>query len=454
MWLSLYKRFFNIEYPKAPAPEERNAPTPENQGWTGWGNWGNTSISGVSVTRDTALGVPAIWDAVNKVSSTLASLPFNIFEVTDEGSKPAKKHPVYHLIRLEPNEWQSAYSFRCALFAQACFGDAYAKITRNGIGRPTSLEIIDTSCVTLYRRDSGQYYYIVRRTIGNRYSEEVVSMGDMIHVKGLTLDGMMGKQVTDIHRDSISTSIAAEQYGNYFFANGASPSGALVYPQPLQPGQKEIAERKIQEKAGGIRKTGQVMVLDGGVRFEKMSNDPSSAMLNETRNFQVNQAGRIFGVPVPLLQQLDKATLNNMETMGIQFVNLCLRPWAVQVEQEFARKLLTYDERRNESYFFRFNFNGLLRADTKARAEYYKLALGGPSTGIGFLSVNEVRELENFDKIDDGDDVFTADMLLEMQNKTQTNGQETIQANADGEDTQNDTTDNGNDNGTPKAAGE
>ena len=163
-------------------------------------------------------------------------------------------------------------------------------------------------------------------------------------------------------------------------------------------------------------------------------------------------AARIFGVPVPLLQQLDKATLNNMETMGIQFVNLCLRPWAVQVEQEFARKLLTYDERRSESYFFRFNFNGLLRADTKARGEYYKLALGGPSTGIGFLSVNEVRELENFDRVEDGDDVFTADMLLEMQN-TQTNGQETIPANADGEETQNDTT-NANDNGTPQAAGE
>ena len=248
------------------------------------------------------------------------------------------------------------------------------------------------------------------------------------------------------HRDSIGMSIAAEEYGSFFFANGANPSGAIVYPQGLTPQQREIAERKVNEKNGGLRKTGQVMVLDAGVKFEKMSLDPSNAMLNETRNFQVNQAARIFGVPVPLLQQLDKATLNNMETMGIQFVNLCLRPWAVQVEQEFARKLLTYDERRSEAYFFRFNFNGLLRADTKARGEYYKLALGGPSTGIGFMSVNEVRELENLDRIDDGDEVFTADILKDMQNNGQ--DQTATPGNGNGSDAQT----NNEDDGTPQAS--
>lgn len=450
MWPFLRKLFGYNTSSEAPAAEARNSPNSFNDGWIGWGSLGSTSISGVSVTRDTALSVPAIWDAVNKIASTLASLPFGIFQSTDNGSQPATKHPVYHIVRLEPNEWQSAYNFKYALFAQACFGDAYAKIMRNGIGRPVSLEILDASWVTLMQSDSGAYYYVVRRTIGSRYVEEILKPYELLHIKGLTLDGMAGKSVTGIHRDSIGTSIAAEQYGNYFFANGASPSGALVYPDALKPDQKEIAERKVNAKASGLSKTGKVMVLDGGVRFEKMSIDPSNAMLNETRNFQVNQAGRIFGVPVPLLQQLDKATLNNMETMGIQFVNLCLRPWAVQTEQEFARKLLTADERRSESYFFRFNFNGLLRADTKARAEYYKLALGGPSTGIGFLSVNEVRELENFDKIDDGDTVFTADALMEMQKQT-SNGQQMAGAEADTPDAQNDN--ENNDNGTPKAAG-
>jgi phage portal protein BeeE len=135
-----------------------------------------------------------------------------------------------------------------------------------------------------------------------------------------------------------------------------------------------------------------------------------------------------------------------METMGIQFVTLCLRPWAVQVEQEFARKLLTQNERISESHFFRFNFAGLLRGDTKARAEYYKSALGGPSTGIGWMSVNEVRELENLDRVEDGDDVFTAEMVMAAQ---QQNGAQTMEE-SETDDPETET--NNDDNGTPQAS--
>lgn len=445
-FLQKFRSIFLVDEPPQTATvqptEERSAPEgyPMHDFWRGWGDWGNQSSAGVSVTRETALSVPAIWAAVDTISKTLASLPFSLFTSTAEGSAPAKSHPVYAIIR-EPSPYTTSYSFRYALFAQACFGDAYAKIYRNGIGRATELELLDPDTVTLYQRDTGEYYYIVRRQIGNRYSEEAIRWENMIHVKGLTLDGIMGKSVTAIQRDSIGTSIAAEQYGNYFFANGASPSGALVYPQELKKDQREIAERKITEKYGGVKKSGKVMILDGGVKFEKMSIDPEQASMNETRNFQVNQASRIFGVPVPLLAQLDNATLNNMETMGIQFVTLCLRPWAVQVEQEFSRKLLTQNERISETYFFRFNFAGLLRGDTKARAEYYKAALGGPSTGIGWMSVNEVRELENLDRVDDGDDVFTAEMVMQAQQ--QSTAQET---NPDETDT------NDEENGTPQAS--
>jgi len=447
---SQIRSWFLIDSPEATVqPTDQRSlegyPVGTNDFWRGWGDWGSQSTAGVSVTRESALSVPAIWAAVDTISKTLASLPFSLFSQTAEGSAPAKSHPAYAVIK-EPSEYTTSYSFRYALFAQACFGDAYAKIHRNGIGRATSLELLQTDTVTLYQTDTGEYYYLVRRQIGNRYSEEAIKWENMLHVKGLTLDGMCGQDVTKIQRDSIGTSIAAEQYGNYFFANGASPSGALVYPQVLQPNQREAAERKISEKYGGIRKSGKVMILDAGVKFEKMSIDPEQASMNETRNFQVNQASRIFGVPVPLLAQMDKATLNNMETMGIQFVTLCLRPWAVQVEQEFARKLLTRNERISEAYFFRFNFAGLLRGDTQARSQYYKDGLGGPSTGIGYLSVNEVRELENFDRIEGGDTVFTAEMVMQSQNQNST--QELEESETDDPETET----NDKENGTPQAS--
>ena len=174
-----------------------------------------------------------------------------------------------------------------------------------------------------------------------------------------------------------------------------------------------------------------------------MNTDPGDVTLNETRNFQVNQAARIFGVPVHLLAQMDKSTFNNMENMSVQFVTLCLRPWAVQCEQEFADKLLTQNELFSERYFFRFNFSGLMRGNTQERANYYKQALGGPSTGIGWMTVNEVRELENLDRVDDGDSVFTAEMVLAAQSQTTIEETETDTEETDINDTE---------NGTPQAS--
>ena len=414
--------------------------------WRGWGDLGSQSTAGVTVTRQTALSVPAIWAAVDAIAKTLASLPFSLFEATDEGNKPARSHPVYGLTKIKPSPFHTSYTFRYALFTQACFGDAYAKIHRNGVGRANHLELIDAENVTIYQRDSGEYYYIVQRQIGNRFVEEVVRWENMLHIKGLTLDGICGEDVTRAHRDSIGTSIAAEQYGNYFFANGASPSGALVYPNALNENQRSTAERKVSEKFGGVRKAGKVMVLDAGVKYEKMSFNPQEASMNETRNFQVNQSSRIFGVPVHLLAQMDKSTFNNMENMSVQFVTLCLRPWAVQCEQEFAAKLLTQSELFSERYFFRFNFSALLRGNTDQRAAYYKAGLGGPSTGIGWLTVNEVRELENLDRVDDGDEVFTVEKMMEAQ--AQQSGKTVESENQDTEET--DTKEG--ENGTPQAS--
>ena len=456
MW---YHALRNILFPDVrPANaggEERNAANGQplyDDGWRGWGLSGHYSNAGVVVSRETALSVPAIWSAVDTICKTLASLPFGIFEQTATGSKPAKSHPVYHLVRLNPApdlSLYTSYSFKYALFLQACFGDAFVKVHRNGIGRPTNLELLEQDEVTVYQRTDGRLYYVIRRTVGNAYQEEILLPRDILHIKGLTINGLKGEDVVRMQSDNIGTSIASERFGNSYFANGASPSGALVYPQALQQGQREIAERKVSEKYGGTKNTGKIMVLDAGVKFEKFTSNPQEATLNETRNFQVNQSARIFGVPVPMLGQLDNATLNNMETLQTQFVNLTLRPYAIQVEQEFALKLLTENEWRGETHFFIFNFNGLLRGDTKSRSDYYKQALGGPSTGIGWMSPDEVRSLEGLDILpeSEGAKVFTLEALLAYQNSQGNGSQEMAEPETDDENETNDT-----ENGTPQAS--
>lgn len=357
------------------------------------------NLSGVFVTNNKALSVPAIWAAVDTISKTLASLPFGLYEKTDIGAKAADGHPVAPLLSLEPSPLYSSFEFRRTLFANACFGDAYARIKRNGIGRAVEMTIYAKENVTVWQRPTtGEVLYIMTNLDG---TQDVVFPSDVIHLKGLTLDGIQGLGVKTIFNETIGGAVASQDFGSAYFGNSAQSSGAIVYPNPLSKEQREMAEKKIQEKHGGYRNAGKIMVLDAGVKYEQMSATLKDAGLIEYRNMVINDTARVFGIPAHLLQQLDRATFNNIETMNVQFVTLCLRPWAVQAEQEFARKLLTADEKRNGKYFVRFNLDGLLRGDTQSRAAYYNTMFN-----IGAMSPNDIRELENFNRREGGDEYF------------------------------------------------
>ena len=402
--------------------------------------WGDAapSATGIHVTREKALSIPAVWRAVATVADTLASLHFCIFERTQNGSAPAVSHKLYNLIRLEPSPNQTAFNFRRALFLQACFGDAYAIIHRNGIGRAERLELLDARDVTQYQRDSGERFYVVRRTVGNRHSEEVYRPDEMLHVRGITLDGETGLDVVGIHRDNFGMGIAATRYGAAFFGNGAHMDKALVYPGNMTDQNRANAEAAIKKKSG-VDNTGKTWLLDGGVKIEQFGIDPQKATLTESRRFQADESARIFGVPAHLIGQLDRATFNNIEVMNTQFVTLCLRPWAIQAEQEFAVKLLTREEKTSDRLFFRFNLDGLLRGATKDRAEYYRAALGGPGSGSGWMTPEEIRELENLNLAPDHGELF--DVADAMQ------PQEVEEPQTDEPQTEND-----DDNGTPQAS--
>lgn len=356
--------------------------------------WGLPSGgSGVDVSMHSALSVPAVWDAVKKVSETLASLPFDLFKKTDEGSAPAMGHAVRYLVRTEPSPNVTSYDLRRALFARACFGDAFLRIHRNGIGRPVRLELMKGN-VYVGETDEGGAFYVWYWKRGSKTGTETLLPQEVVHIKGFSLDGVKGLDVSEVHRDSLGFAIAANKYGSKFFANNAGVDKVLAYPQPLTPLQMETVQRNIAAKSGTDR-VGSTMVLDGGAKLEKIGLSPEEAMLNESRNFQVNEVARVFGVPVHLLQNMDRATFNNIEMMTTLFVTLCLRPWAIQMEQEFAMKLLTRDEKESDTLFFRHNFEGLLRGDTASRASFY-------ASGIlnGWITRNEVREKENLNTLE------------------------------------------------------
>lgn len=363
-----------------------------------FGELGKTILTGESNVQK-ALSVPAIWAAIKTISETLASLPCDVYRRTADGAIIDERHPVQNIVTLEANQNQSAYDFKRALFANACMGDGFAMIKRNSIGRPVELIILEPSKVKPYKAKNGKLYYEFRNEERNK--TELYFAQDVIHIKGLNLDGFEGINVAKAHRETISAAVSAQKFASEFYESGAHVSGAIVYPNALSKDQRDAVEKKMG-RVSGVRNAGKTLILDAGVKYERMGLDLEEAGLIPYRNMAVDDAARIFGIPAHLLAQLDRATFNNIEVMNTQFVTLCLRPWAVQMEQEFSRKLLSGNEKYNRSHYIRINLDGLLRGDTNSRASYYNTMFN-----IGAMSPNDIRDMENLNRRPEGDQYYT-----------------------------------------------
>lgn len=427
----------------------RNALTATQMAMVDMANPGYSS-AGVAVSQAAALSIPAVWGAIDTISKVLASLPFDLYERTDTGAVVASNHPNYYITKHEPSPYMTGFNFRRALFAQACFGDAYARIYRNGIGRPTRLELLQRTNVEVQRTTTGdlvyRVYYPGGLAGGGAMRTEILYPWEIIHIKGLTLDGILGEDLCKTHKDTFGMAIAANQTGASFYGNGAQIGGVLHGAEGMTPDQLNSLQNRWNSKYAGATKAGKTVVLDAGIKYEKVGLNPAESSLNETRTFQRRETATILGIPLHLLQDLGDTTFNNVETMSVQFVTLCLRPWAVQTEQEFFVKTLTSEEKRTAKYFYRLNLNGLLRGDTKTRADLYRSGIES-----GWLLRNEARALEDLNEVEGLDrPTFPANMqILGTDGLPEINDtNEMAQPKADQSDTGDQ---NNNDDGQPAA---
>lgn len=376
--------------------EQRNA---QNLGPSGWGPVYDSLINGTGViTRQKALSVPAVFAAVDTVSKTLASLPFGPFYRTESGSEPAIGHPLWYMETREPSPNITAFNFRRDMFADACFGNAFAKISFKGNGRAYKMERLVPESVWVYTSDDGDTYFIVDRQMGTRTVREILSQSEVFHLRGMSIDGYQGLDISNTFSASFATSIDATNYGHNFFRNNAAVDGVIEYPGALNPQQRDTYESKIREKKAGVKNVGGVLVIDAGAKYNKIGTNPQEAMLNETRNFQGYESCRIFGVPAHMINILDRSTFNNIEMMDNGFVKYCVVPWAEQSEQESDVKLLTWDEKTSGSVFHRFDVSGLMRGDMKSRGEYEDKMLKNM-----VYTINDVRRINNLNAVPWGD---------------------------------------------------
>ena len=320
-----------------------------------------------------------------------------MYQYRPDGSKEKLySHPLYHLLHDEPNPEMTSFIFRETMMSHLLLhGNAYAQIIRNGRGEVVALYPLLPDRMDVSRDKGGQLYYTYTRNSDEpggkqKYEQVVLLKEDVLHIPGLGFDGLIGYSPIAMAKNAIGMAIACEEYGAKFFANGATPGGILEHPGTV----KDPARVRDSWNAafGGSGNANKVAVLEEGMKYTPISISPEQAQFLETRKFQIDEIARIFRVPPHMVGDLEKSSFSNIEQQSLEFVKYTLEPWIVRWEQAINRALLS--EKEKESYFVKFNVDGLLRGDYESRMNGYATARQN-----GWMSANDIRELENLDRI-------------------------------------------------------
>ena len=274
------------------------------------------------------------------------------------------------------------------------WGNAYAQVIRNGKGEVIALYPLMPDRMTVDRDKNGHLFYKYTKSSEDAPTMDngsvILSPSDVLHIPGLGFDGLVGYSPIAMAKNAIGLAIAAEEYGSKFYANGAAPSGVLEHPGTLKdPGR---VRESWQATFGGSANANKVAVLEEGMKYTPISISPNEAQFLETRKFQINEIARIFRVPPHMVGDLEKSSFSNIEQQSLEFVKYTLDPWVIRWEQALYRTLLSEEEKK--TVFFKFNVEGLLRGDYASRMSGYATARQN-----GWMSANDIRELEDLDRI-------------------------------------------------------
>ena len=363
------------------------------------------STSGKQVTERSAMQMTAVYSCVRILAEAVAGLPLHLYRYTEAGGKEkALDHPLYRLLHDEPNPEMSSFVFRETLMTHLLlWGNAYSQIIRNGKGEVIALYPLMPNRMTVDRDESGQLYYQYTTVPEDAPTLEGTTVDllpkDVLHIPGLGFDGLVGYSPIAMAKNSIGMAIACEEYGAKFFANGAAPGGVLEHPGTIKDPQR--VRESWQSTFGGTSNANKIAVLEEGMKYTPISISPEQAQFLETRKFQINEIARIFRVPPHMVGDLEKSSFYNIEQQSLEFVKYTLDPWVIRWEQSIQRVLLTPEEK--EQYYVKFNLEGLLRGDYQSRMNGYAIARQN-----GWMSANDIRELENQDRIptEQGGDLY------------------------------------------------
>ena len=357
------------------------------------------TTSGKPVNERTAMQTTAVYACVRILAEAVASLPLHVYEYQDDGGKKlVHDHPLYYLLHDEPNPEMTSFVFRETLMSHLLiWGNAYAQIIRDGAGRVLGLYPLLPDKMDVQRDDRGNIYYVYSRNsdenpMFKEYGDIRLKAEDVLHIPGLGFDGLIGYSPIAMAKNAVGMTLACEEYGASFFANGANPGGVLEHPGVLKDPSK--VRKSWNSVYRGVNNAHKIAVLEEGMKYQQIGIPPEEAQFLETRKFQINEIARLYRIPPHMIGDLDKSSFSNIEQQSLEFVKYTLDPWVIRWEQSLQRSLLLPGEKGK--YFIKLNVDGLLRGDYQSRMNGY--AVGRQN---GWFSANDIREMENMNPIPD-----------------------------------------------------
>ncbi|MDD4195852.1 MAG: phage portal protein [Syntrophorhabdaceae bacterium] len=345
---------------------------------------GRATSSGINITETVALGIPAVFACIRVLTEAIASLPLITYERFTNGDRErARGFSLFNILHDRPNPLMTSFELRELLVGHLCLrGNAYCYIERDN-GEVVALWPLHPDKVTV--EVSGRELVYKHQNEG---TEKTYPMSDILHIRGLSGDGIMGYSPLSLLRDTFGYSKAVQEYSSSYFRNDASPGGILSSPNALSAQAHANLRDAWKEGHTGAGKHHQVAIMDNGLQWQSVGVSPQDSQLIESQKFSVVEIARVYRVPLSLVMDYERSTYSNVTEQNRSFLTHTLQPWLTRIEQAMAKSLLTESEK--EKYFIEHLTQGFLRADTKTRYESYKIAIEG-----GFLTIDEVRQLEN-----------------------------------------------------------
>lgn len=353
------------------------------------------AAAGVSVTATSAMRVSAVYRCVALIAGSVSTMPAHLYRNGTDGRERVDD-PLWWMLNEQPAEnWTAASMWEAIVSDMLLRESGFVFIARDGMGMPRELIKLPWASVAVQSERTSKagrrLKYYVRDLDGTTFG---VDAADMLHFPGYGFDGERAMSVISwAARNAAGTAMAMDEYAGKFFANGSHHSMVIEGDGKMTSSQIENLQTAYANKYSGLPNAHRLpLVLTEGLKAKPVSITAEDAQLLEARKFQVADIARAFGVPPHMIGETSAATSwgTGLEQMARGFVTYTLQPHLVRIEQELNRKLF-----RTARRFIEFNRDAAMQGDSKAEADYFKAALGGPGAGPGWMSVDEVRRLKN-----------------------------------------------------------